>query len=59
MMAVKYKRRGQDWAEYSATDKRNPAVNCVQDCFQIDWMFAEGISVGLKIVMIAVGVKFD
>lgn len=29
MMAEKYKGR----AEYSATDKRNPAVNCGQDCF--------------------------
>lgn len=33
MMAVKYKRRGPEWAEYSATDKRNPAVNCAPDCF--------------------------
>lgn len=33
MMAEKYKGRGQAWAEYSATDKRNPVVNCGQDCF--------------------------
>jgi len=33
MMAEKYKGRGHEWAEYSATDKRNPVVNCGQDCF--------------------------
>lgn len=31
MMAEKYKGRGQ---EYSAGDKRNPVVNCGQDCFR-------------------------